>query len=79
MSFDLASLDPTEGPYVRSDACVVPALAVVAEAVACWEILSAMLEKLGGDTIEETIAARERVVAGIHERLRLRRRPSTER
>jgi chorismate synthase len=62
-TFDFATLEPTESPYVRSDICVVPVLAVIAEAVAAWEILAAVMDKLGGDTIEETLAARERVLA----------------
>ena len=74
MSFDLATLEPAESPYVRSDTCVIPALAVVAEFVAAWEILAAVLEKLGGDNIEDTIAARNRVLASIEERLKPRRR-----
>jgi chorismate synthase len=69
MTFDLATLEATESPYVRSDTCVIPALAVIVEAVAAWEILTATMEKLGGDHIADTVAARERVVAGIAERL----------
>ena len=69
MTFDLATLEATESPYVRSDTCVIPALAVIAEAVAAWEILSATLEKLGGDHITDTVAARDRVVAAIARRL----------
>jgi chorismate synthase len=72
-SFDLATLEPAESPYVRSDTCVIPALAVIAENVAAWEILRAVMEKLGGDSIDDTIAARERVVAVMTERLRARR------
>jgi chorismate synthase len=73
-SFDFATLHPADSPYVRSDTCVIPALAVVAEAVAAWEMLAAMLEKLGGDTIEETISARDRVLATIEQRLQPRRK-----
>jgi hypothetical protein len=40
--------------------------------VAAWEILAAMLEKLGGDTIEEAIAARDRVLASVNARLQPR-------
>ncbi|HET6463892.1 MAG TPA: chorismate synthase [Candidatus Krumholzibacteria bacterium] len=69
MTFDLATLAATESPYVRSDTCVIPALAVIAEAVAAWEILTATMEKLGGDHIADTMAARDRVVAGIAKRL----------
>lgn len=68
-TFDLATLEPCESPYVRSDVCVIPVLAVIAESVAAWEILAAVLDKLGGDTIEDTIAARDRVTAAIAARL----------
>ncbi|HEU4364990.1 MAG TPA: chorismate synthase [Candidatus Krumholzibacteria bacterium] len=69
-TFDLATLEPCESPYVRSDVCVIPVLAVIAESVAAWEILAAVLDKLGGDTIEDTIAARDRVTAAIAARLK---------
>jgi len=79
-TFDFATLDPVESPYVRSDICVIPVLAVIAEAVAAWEILRATLDKLGGDTIDDTIAARERVVAGIDQCLgREKKRPAARR
>jgi len=68
-TFDLSTLEATESPYVRSDTCVIPALAVIAEGVAAWEILRATLDKLGGDHISDTIAARERVVGNIARRL----------
>ncbi|MGD8414999.1 MAG: chorismate synthase [Candidatus Latescibacterota bacterium] len=56
-TFDMESLAPTDSPYVRSDTCVVPALSVIAEAVAAWEILKAALDKFGGDHIDDTLAA----------------------
>jgi chorismate synthase len=37
----------------RSDVCVVPAAAVLAEAVVAWEIAAALLEKFGGDSLSE--------------------------
>jgi len=69
-TFDLRTLDEVEGPYVRSDVCVIPALSVIAEMVAAWEILDAALEKFGGDSIGDTVAARDRYAAGIQKRLR---------
>ena len=39
--------------YERSDICVVPAGAVVAEAMLGWVIAAAMAEKLGGDSLAE--------------------------
>jgi chorismate synthase len=69
-TFDLATLESCESPYVRSDICVIPVLAVIAESVLAWEILAACMEKLGGDTIQDTIAARDRVVSARGRRLK---------
>jgi chorismate synthase len=74
MTFDLATLQSTESPYVRSDTCVIPALAVIAEGVAAWEVLAATLEKLGGDHIHDTMAARDRVASQVTARLGARGR-----
>jgi chorismate synthase len=56
-TFDMETLGATDSPYVRSDVCVVPALSVIAEAVAAWEILRAAMDKFGGDHIDDTLAA----------------------
>jgi chorismate synthase len=37
----------------RSDSCAVPAASVVAEAVVCWTLAEALMEKFGGDSLEE--------------------------
>ncbi|MBF8267936.1 MAG: aroC [Dehalococcoidia bacterium] len=56
----LETVDLTTGEFVerahfeRSDICVVPAAAVVVEAVVALVLADAMLEKFGGDHIEET-------------------------
>lgn len=50
---DLHSKQPFEAAVERSDVCAVPAAAVVAEAVVAIEIADAMLEKFGGDCVEE--------------------------
>ncbi|NIM18658.1 MAG: chorismate synthase [Candidatus Latescibacteria bacterium] len=55
-TIDMSTLESRESPYVRSDVCVIPALGVIAEAVVAWELLCAILEKFGGDHIEETQA-----------------------
>jgi chorismate synthase len=39
--------------YERSDTCPVPRAVVVIEAVVCFVIARALLEKLGGDSIDE--------------------------
>jgi chorismate synthase len=50
---DLKSKLPFQAAVERSDVCAVPAAAVVAEAVVAIEIAAAMLEKFGGDSMEE--------------------------
>jgi chorismate synthase len=52
-SFDLETLEPTLSRFERSDSCAVPAAGVVAEAVVAPVIANALLEKLGGDHLEE--------------------------
>lgn len=75
-TFDLATLAPAESPYVRSDTCVVPVLAVIGEAVAAWEMLAAVIERHGGDTIDDLVAARDRASASIDARLGPARKPA---
>ncbi len=55
-SVDIASHEPVEASYERSDVCAVPAASVIAEAMLSLVIAQAFLEKFGGDSIEETRA-----------------------
>jgi len=41
----------------RSDVCAVPAAAVVGEAMVCFVLADAMLEKFGGDHMDDVLAA----------------------
>ena len=59
-SFDIETLQPTLSRFERSDTCAVPAAGVVAEAVVAPVIANALLEKLGGDHLEEIIERLER-------------------
>ncbi len=52
-SVDMVSKKPYKASIERSDTCAVPAAGVVAEAVVAFEIASAMIEKFGGDNIDE--------------------------
>ena len=52
-SVDLLTGEPATTQYQRSDVCAVPAASVVGEAMAAWVIADALMEKLGGDSIEE--------------------------
>ncbi len=60
-SIDLRTKETAEAAYERSDICALPAAAIIAEAVVCFEIAGAFLDKFGGDTMRET---RERWEAG---------------
>lgn len=52
-SVDLQTKEESLAAAERSDTCIVPAAAVIAEAVAAWEIAAAVIEKFGGDTMAE--------------------------
>jgi len=52
-SIDFATKKETKAIYQRSDICVVPAVSVVGESVAAWEIAVAFLEKFSGDSLIE--------------------------
>jgi len=52
-SVDILTKEPFEATVERSDICTVPAAGVVGEAVIAYEIANAMMEKFGGDSLEE--------------------------
>lgn len=52
-SVDIQSKEPFDATVERSDICTVPAAGVVGEAVVAFEIANAMIEKFGGDSMEE--------------------------
>jgi len=52
-SVDLVTKEPFDAVRERSDVCAVPAAAVVGEAIAAFILAQALLEKFGGDSIEE--------------------------
>jgi len=62
-SVDLATREPVQARYERSDVCAVPAAAVVCEAVVAWELAAALVEKFGGDTVGDLLAAMEHYAA----------------
>jgi chorismate synthase len=51
---DIATGTTAEAHHQRSDVCAVPAAGVVAEAMVALVLANAMLEKFGGDSLEET-------------------------
>jgi chorismate synthase len=56
-SVDLATGEPSPAVIERSDVCAISAAAVVGEAVVAWVLAAAMLEKFGGDTVRDLLAA----------------------
>jgi len=50
---DLATGEPCETTYERSDVCPVPRAVVVVEAEMCRVLADALVEKLGGDSLDE--------------------------
>lgn len=65
-SVDFTTRQPVKAAYERSDVCVVPAAAVVAEAMTALVLAQAMLEKFGGDSMHEL----QRNYNGYQEQLR---------
>ena len=55
-SVDLATMDVSPATVERSDVCAVPAAAVVGEAMVAIVLADALVEKFGGDSIEELVA-----------------------
>ena len=56
MSVDVVTKQPSEAAFERSDTCVVPAAAVIAESMVAIVLTRAFLEKFGGDSMAETRA-----------------------
>jgi chorismate synthase len=52
-SINMESKQSEEAAYERSDVCAVPAASVIVENVVAFEVAVAMVEKFGGDSLEE--------------------------
>ncbi|MDR4500351.1 MAG: chorismate synthase [Nitrospirales bacterium] len=52
-SVDIETKKPFEATVERSDICTVPAAGVVGEAVIAFEMANVMVEKFGGDSLDE--------------------------
>ncbi len=59
-SVDVATKEAQKAFKERSDICAVPAAGVVAEAAVAFVLAQALVEKFGGDSIDQTDAAVER-------------------
>lgn len=67
-SVDIATGQPVEAAYERSDVCAVPAAAVIGEAMAAFVLAEAMVEKFGGDSMGEMRRNYESYIAAIKDR-----------
>ena len=54
-SVDLVTGETVRAHYERSDVCVVPAAGVIGESMVAVCLAEGMLEKFGGDHMEETL------------------------
>jgi len=55
-SVDLTTMTESPAAVERSDVCAVPAAAVVGEAMVAFVLADALIEKFGGDSIDELVA-----------------------
>jgi chorismate synthase len=67
-SVDLATMTASPATVERSDVCAVPAAAVVGEAMVAIVLADALIEKFGGDSVEELVANWKAFSARTHER-----------
>ena len=58
-SVNLRTKQSEEAAYERSDVCAVSAAAVIVEHVVAFEVAGALVEKFGGDSVEEMLARYE--------------------
>ncbi len=73
-SVELAAMRPVEAHVERSDVTAVPAARVVGEAMVAYVIASVYLDKFGGDSMHELLAAVGAYERGLEERGLWRRR-----
>lgn len=52
-SIDMQSKQPSTASYERSDVCALSAASIIIEAVVAFEVAAAMIDKFGGDSIQE--------------------------
>ena len=73
-SVDLATGEPSPAVIERSDVCAISAAAVVGEAGLAWVLAGAMVEKFGGDTMDDLRASLDAYRARIGRRVPARNR-----
>lgn len=71
-TIDTTSGEATKAHHQRSDVCAVPAAGIVLEAMVALVIANAVLEKFGGDSVEETKRNLQSYLESIPETLKSR-------
>ena len=56
-SIDMETKQPHTASYERSDVCALSACSVIIENVVSFELAAAMIDKFGGDSLEEMQAS----------------------
>jgi chorismate synthase len=74
-SVDLATMEPRDIKYERSDICPVPRAVVVGEAAVTIIIADALFEKLGGDSYKEMLPRFEKLNSGLKDEFDLDNKP----
>ncbi len=65
---DVETGEATRAHHQRSDVCAVPAAGIVAEAMVALVVADAIIEKFGGDAVEETKRNVEGYLANLRHR-----------
>ena len=68
-TIELDTGDPAAAVAERSDVTAVPAMGVIAEAMAAFVLADALLEKFGGDSLGETRRNHDAYLAYLDDRL----------
>lgn len=55
-SINMETKEPSKASYERSDVCALSAASIIIENVVAFEIAAAMVDKFGGDSIQEMLA-----------------------
>ena len=58
-SIDIATKESKDAHKERTDVCAVPAAAIIAESMLCFVLADALLEKFGGDSMDQLKAHME--------------------
>ncbi len=69
---DTSTGEEASAHHQRSDVCAVPAAGIIAEAMAALVLADAVIEKFGGDSVDETKRNMQSYLANIPENLRSR-------